>query len=59
MKLVTFRLPDNTTRAGVIHDERVTALDYPTVLELLRDPEGLAKARHVLERISENICVRM
>ncbi|MFL5624125.1 MAG: fumarylacetoacetate hydrolase family protein [Ktedonobacteraceae bacterium] len=53
MKLVTFRLPDNTTRAGVVHDERVTALDYPTLLELLRDPEGLPKARHVLERISK------
>ncbi|MFL5660864.1 MAG: fumarylacetoacetate hydrolase family protein, partial [Ktedonobacteraceae bacterium] len=52
MKLVTFRLPDNTTRAGIVHDERVIALDYPTVLELLRDADGLEKARHALERIN-------
>ncbi len=39
MKLVTFRLPDRTTRAGVVHDKRVIALDYPTVLELLRDSD--------------------
>lgn len=50
MKLVTFRLPDQTTSAGVVHDERVIALDYPTVLELLRDSDGLEKARHALER---------
>src|SRR5947209_11402443 len=50
MKLVTFRLPDQTTRAGVVRDERVIALDYPTVLDLLRDSDGLEKARHALER---------
>ena len=51
MKLVTFRLPDRTTRAGVVHDKRVIALDYPTVLELLRDSDGLEMARHALERV--------
>jgi fumarylacetoacetate (FAA) hydrolase len=49
MKLVTFRTPDRRTHAGVVHGERVTMLDYPSVLELLRDPDGLAVARRVLE----------
>ena len=48
MKLVTFRTPDRATHAGVVFGERVFTLDYPTVLELLRDPEGLAKAHGVL-----------
>jgi fumarylacetoacetate (FAA) hydrolase len=48
MKLVTFRTRDRDTRAGVLFGERVFALDYPTVLELLRDPEGMAKAHDVL-----------
>jgi len=48
MKLVTFRTPDRATHAGVVFGERVFSLDYPTVLELLRDPEGLAKAHNVL-----------
>jgi fumarylacetoacetate (FAA) hydrolase len=50
MKLATFRTYDHVTHAGVVHDERVIALDYPTVLELLRDPEGLQRARKALER---------
>ncbi len=49
MKLATFRTFDRVTHAGVVHDERVIELDYPTVLELLRDPEGLARARRTLE----------
>src|SRR5947209_19739442 len=53
MKLVTFRTPDHKTHAGVVHGERVTMLDYPSVLELLQDPEGLAAARRVLE-LAEN-----
>ena len=48
MKLVTFRTPDRATHAGVVFGERVFTLDYPTVLELLRDPEGIAKAHSVL-----------
>ena len=48
MKLVTFRTPDRATHAGVVFGERVFTLDHPTVLELLRDPEGLAKAHNVL-----------
>ncbi len=53
MKLVTFRTPDRKTHAGVVHGEHVTMLDYPSVLELLRDPDGLAIARRVLE-LAEN-----
>jgi fumarylacetoacetate (FAA) hydrolase len=49
MKLVTFRTPDHKTHAGVVSGERVTMLDYPSVLELLRAPDGLAMARRVQE----------
>src|SRR6185312_5973186 len=49
MKLVTFRTPDHKTHAGVVSGERVTMLDYPSVLELLRAPDGLATARRVQE----------
>lgn len=45
MKLVTFRTTDRVTHAGVVRDRRVIALDYPTVLELLRDADGLMKAQ--------------
>jgi len=48
MKLVTFRISDHVTRAGVVAGERIVSLNYPTVLELLRDPEGLAQARQAL-----------
>jgi len=45
MKLVTFRTDDWSTHAGVARDEQIIALGYPTLLELLRDPDGLARAR--------------
>ena len=45
MKLVTFRTPDRHTHAGVVRNERIVTLDYPTLLALLRDPAGLAQAR--------------
>lgn len=48
MKLVTFRISDHVTQAGVVAGERIVSLNYPTVLELLRDPEGLAQAQQVL-----------
>jgi len=56
MKLVTFRTPDRTTHAGVVHDQGVITLGrdqsspYATLLELLRDPEGLTKAQEALGR---------
>ena len=53
MKLFTFRTPDLSTRAGVVYGERIITLDYPTVLELLRDPAGLAEARKTFERQGE------
>ena len=53
MKLATFRMPDRQTRAGVVDNERVFLLDYPTVLELLRDPEGLAKAQRQLDNANK------
>lgn len=57
MKLVTFRTPDRSPRAGVVHGERIITLDYPTVLELLRDPDGLAKARKAIEGQGEEYVV--
>ncbi len=49
MKLVTFRTPDYATHAGVISGAHIITLAYPSVLELLRDPEGMAKARQAVE----------
>ncbi len=50
MKLVTFRTPDRATHAGVLRDQRIIMLEgYPSVLELLRDPEGLEKVRRLLD----------
>src|ERR1700730_3733642 len=50
MKLVTFRTPDRATHAGVLRDQRIIVLEgYPTVLELLRDAEGLEKVRRLLD----------
>jgi len=49
MKLVTFKTPDRVTHAGVVHGERIIMLEYHTVLELLRDPDGLAKAHRAIE----------
>lgn len=49
MRLVTFVVPPYPeTHAGVMRDDVVITLDYPTVLELLRDPSGLdwARAEH-------------
>ncbi len=59
MKLVTFRTPDRKTHAGVVHGERVTELDYPSVLELLRDTDGLAVARRVLELAEQDNIVEV
>src|SRR5262245_39249490 len=44
MKLVTFKTTDRATHAGVVFDGRVIALAYPTLLELLSDQDGIAKA---------------
>ena len=49
MKLVTLETINRTTYAGVLRGERVLPLNYPTLLELLQDPEGMARARQVLE----------
>ncbi len=48
MKLVTFQTGDRTTHAGVVRENRILKLDYPTLLDLLRDPDGLQKAQRVL-----------
>lgn len=46
MKLVTFR--DKQIQAGVMRDERVIPLPYPSLLELLQDPHGITRAREAL-----------
>ncbi len=48
MKLVSFKAGDGLTHAGVMHDKYVVGLEYPTLLELLRDPDGLEHARAAL-----------
>ncbi len=45
MKLVTFLTGERKTRAGVLREQSILALEYPTLLELLRDPDGLPKAQ--------------
>src|SRR5713101_1551102 len=49
MKLVTFRTAERATHTGVVRDGRVIVLAYPTVLELLRDQDGIAKAQSKLD----------
>jgi fumarylacetoacetate (FAA) hydrolase len=51
MKLVTFITPEGQTRAGVLRNTTILALNYPTVLELLRDPNGLTTAREALHNV--------
>lgn len=51
MKLATFRTAAGATHAGIVHGDHVYALNYPTLLELLRDPEGMAQARRVAQEI--------
>jgi fumarylacetoacetate (FAA) hydrolase len=53
MKLATFRTAAGTTRAGIVHGDHVYALDYPTLLELLRDDEGMVRARHTAQELAE------
>ena len=50
MKLVTFRIADGTTRAGVVHGQHVIGLEYPSLLALLRDPKGMVHARAAFEQ---------
>lgn len=45
MKLVTFLTGERKPRAGVLRENMIVALEYPTLLELLRDPDGLLKAQ--------------
>jgi fumarylacetoacetate (FAA) hydrolase len=46
MKLVTFRMDNwSETHAGVVRGDEIIALAYPSLLELLRDPNGLTSAR--------------
>ncbi len=45
MKLVTFRTGDRKMHAGVLRDNNIIELEYPTLLELLHDPDGLQRAQ--------------
>jgi fumarylacetoacetate (FAA) hydrolase len=57
MKLVTFRAADRSTHAGVIRDEHIFVLNYPTLLQLLQDADGLTQARQAFLHGSENACM--
>jgi fumarylacetoacetate (FAA) hydrolase len=48
MKLATFLTGDRRSHAGVVRDNRIVTLDYPTLFELLRDPNGLRRARDIV-----------
>ena len=49
MKLVTFLDGNRRMHAGVVRGNNIVTLEYPSLLELLRDPDGLNKARAVLK----------
>ena len=49
MKLVTFLTGERKTRAGIVHENTIVALEYPTLLELLRDPDGIFKAQVAIQ----------
>jgi fumarylacetoacetate (FAA) hydrolase len=53
MQLVTFKADDGLTHAGVIRDNQIVALPYPSLLELLHNPTGLDTARSALNREQE------
>lgn len=58
MKLVTFKTINNTTYAGVIRGERVLPLNYPTLLELLQDPEGMRRTRQLLNSEEQGLALK-
>src|SRR5579884_2436466 len=41
MRLVTFRVQDSAAHAGIVHENHVIALPYPTLLDVLRTPGAL------------------
>jgi fumarylacetoacetate (FAA) hydrolase len=47
MKLITFKTFGQNTSAGILRAGRVVPLSYPTLLELLQDPEGMTQARQM------------
>src|SRR5205807_3445355 len=51
MKLVTFKTSDNLTHAGILRDNQVVALSYPTLLELLRDADAIPKGGTAVNRV--------
>ncbi len=48
MQLLTFLTGERKMRAGILSNNTIIALEYPTLLDLLRDPDGLLKAQVVL-----------
>jgi fumarylacetoacetate (FAA) hydrolase len=58
MKLVTFKTINNTTYAGLVRGERVLPLNYPTLLELLQDPEGMVRARLLAESDEQGLALQ-
>lgn len=58
MKLVTFRVQDSRTHAGIVYSNHVIELPYPTLLDVLRTPGALPAAvpeertAYLLEQVS-------
>lgn len=57
MRLVTFQTAERRSSAGVLRNESVLPLDYPTLGELLQDPQGMARARHELEHARSGLAL--
>ncbi|HEY0754830.1 MAG TPA: fumarylacetoacetate hydrolase family protein [Ktedonobacteraceae bacterium] len=58
MKLVTFKTINHTTYAGVVREDRILPLNYPTLLELLQDPAGLSRAQTILASNEQGLALR-
>lgn len=58
MKLVTFKTMNNASCAGVVRGERVLSLNYATLRDLLQDPEGMTRARQVVESDEQGLALQ-
>ncbi len=57
MKLITGKTNDEGSFAGVLQEDTVLALPYPTLLELLRDPAGMEVAQQAVAGTHQAVLV--
>src|SRR5690348_13139823 len=57
MKLITGKTNDQGSFAGVLQEDNVLALPYPTLLELLRDPAGMEVAQQAVAGTHQGVLV--